>query len=75
MTKFNQPLVYVYVADDGTTYWSFTQHAATVSQPKRLVLQSRKGTVLGLFLAALRSQGMALLRMRRKNPDGENPSE
>ena len=71
MSNRGQILIYEYVADDGTTYWSFTQHATTVSQPKRLVLQSRKGTVLGLFLVALRNQGMALLRTRSK----ETPSE
>lgn len=63
------PVIYEYVADDGTVYWSFSQHAALVSPPKRLVLQSRKGTVLWQFLAALRMQGMAMMRARQKTPD------
>lgn len=53
--------VYEYVDEEGTVYWSFTKHPTTISAPKRLALQSRKGTILGPFLVRLRLQGMALL--------------
>ena len=64
--------VYEYVADDGTTYWSFTKQVPLISAPKRLVLQSRKGTILSLFLAQVRAQGLALFRTqsRKENTDG-----
>lgn len=52
--------VYEYVADDGTTYWSLTRHPSIVSAPKRLVLQDKRGTVLGQFLVELRHQGELL---------------
>jgi len=58
--------VYEYVDDEGTTYWSFTQHPSTISLPKRLVLQSRKGTMLGQFLVQIRQQGMALIKLYAK---------
>lgn len=74
MNHQSQIRIYEYVADDGTTYWSFTQHPTTVSPPKRLVLQSRKGIVLGMFLVALRNQGMALLRSQRSQSK-DAPSE
>lgn len=58
----SQPMVrvYEYVDANGTVYWSFTKHPSVVSAPTRLVLQDRKGTVLGQFLAKLRLQGFAL---------------
>lgn len=56
------PRIYEYVAADGTTYWSFTQHLSMVSPPKRLVLQSRKGIVLPAFLVQLKQIGAALAR-------------
>lgn len=54
--------IYEYIDSDGTVYWSFTKHPVTISQPKRLALQNRKGTVLGQFLVQLRMKGMALIR-------------
>jgi hypothetical protein len=54
--------LYEYVDADGVVYWSFTQHDGTISPPKRLVLQSRRGMVLGNFLVQLRLQGLALMR-------------
>jgi len=53
--------VYEYMDDEGTVYWSFTRRPGTVSPPIRLVLQDRKGTMLGQFLVKLRKQGLALL--------------
>lgn len=59
----SQPMVrvYEYMDADGTVYWSFTKHPNVVSPPTRLVLQDRKGTMLGQFLVKLRLQGFALL--------------
>ncbi len=66
----SQPLVrvYEYMDADGTVYWSFTRHPSVVSPPTRLVLQDRKGTVLGRFLVKLRMQGFALLHSFDKPP-------
>jgi hypothetical protein len=62
---------------EGTVYWSFTKRSSTVSPPLRLVLQDRKGTMLGQFLVKLRMQGFALMHSFDKSssnaarPDGE----
>ncbi len=48
--------VYEYQDDDGNVYWSFTKHAATISPPKRLILQDRVGRVFNEFMFWLRSR-------------------
>jgi hypothetical protein len=69
----NQPSarVYEYVDADGVVYWSFTRHPMTISPPKRLVLQDRKGTMLGHFLVQLRLQGMAIIHNFTHPPEGQ----
>lgn len=52
--------VYEYVGSDGTIYYSFTKHPATLSSPTRLRLKSRIGTHLVNFLTALRHVGALL---------------
>ena len=47
--------IYEYMTVDGTVFWSLTRLPETVSPPLRLVLQSKKGSLLGLFIAQLRN--------------------
>lgn len=49
--------LYEYIADDGTIYWSQTQNPTLVSPPTRLLLQDRRGLVLGQFLMRFRTDG------------------
>lgn len=51
--------VYEYVADDGTVFWSLVRSTSTVSLPTRLVLQDRKGIVLGQFLGRIKQEFLA----------------
>lgn len=67
MTNQSAVRVYEYVDVDGTVYWSFTKHPSVVSPPIRLVLQDRKGTMIGQFLVKLRQQGFALLQSFNKS--------
>lgn len=52
--------IYEYIADDGTIYWSLKKSAQIVSPPTRLLLQEKKGTIVGQFIAQLRIRALAL---------------
>jgi len=58
-TAAGAPRIYEYVADDGTVFWSLDKAPSTVSLPTRLVLQDRKGLVLGQFLGRVKQEWLA----------------
>lgn len=61
------PRVYEYVADDGTTYYTFTRSPSTITPPTRMVLQSRLGVHYSHFLVKMRQ----LAELLRKDDEGE----
>lgn len=60
--KASLPRVFEYVDAEGVTYWSFTRLPATVSPPRRLVLQSKLGVVLPNFVVEIRRTGLAMMQ-------------
>lgn len=53
--------VFEYVANDGTTYWSFTRSDRLISPLQRLVLQDRLGVPVPLYAARLRTMAQEFL--------------
>ena len=49
--------IYTYKGDDGNTYWSFAKKPMITSPPIRLVLQSKLGKHLIIFLTELKRLG------------------
>ena len=50
--------MYEYIADDGTVFWSLTKKPSMVSPPTRLLLQDKKGLLLGQFVVQLRYESL-----------------
>lgn len=63
--------VFEYVADDGTTYWSFTRSDRLVSPPQRLVLQGRVGVPVITYSNRLRQMAQEFLFGPEPEPEPE----